>query len=215
MTQLPEAPVQRELHNIERAYARKGYRVLNPARGEALPEFLSGLEQPDLVAERSDDRVVVLVRAGDKLRGSNGLVMMAERVNNEPGWRLELVAVRPSAEQRLKQLDDFSAQAVRYLGLGLNDTAVIVAEAALQEALTVLAWPRDRRVTEKSPERIARDLVTEGLIARADYEIVLATRRLREMALGSGRDAPVTREQVMQALDATARLRAEAIAPAH
>lgn len=209
MTRSSEPAVQRELRKITRAYARKGYRVRSPARGEPMPAFLADLV-PDLVAESPRDRVVVLVREGDTLPGSNDLVAMAERVDKQTGWRLELVALRPSATKRFKVLDDLIAQANRYLGHGMPDTAVVVAEAALHEALTILAWPHDRRVGEKSPERIAHDLVTRGAIGTADYEVVLATRRLRNSALASGKDSPVTEEQVARALSVAARLPAEA-----
>lgn len=213
MTQSSEPPVQKELRRIERAYVKQGYRISHPARGEPLPGFLAGLE-PDLVAESADDRVVVLVRPGDTLRGSNDLVTLAERVDKEPGWRLELIAVRPSEFGRFKVLDDLIAQATRYLGQGMPDTAVIVAEAAVHEALTIVAWPHDRRVTEKSPERIAHDLVTQGLIGADDYETVRATRRLRDLALTSGHEAPVTKDHVLHALDLAARLAKDAAAPA-
>jgi hypothetical protein len=78
---------------VAASYRKAGYRVTVPPSPETLPPFLLDCH-PDLVAERDDDRVVVEIKPAGSLKGSNDLVEMAQRVANQPGWRLELVTFK-------------------------------------------------------------------------------------------------------------------------
>jgi hypothetical protein len=78
---------------VASSYRKQGYRVTSPPPTDALPPFLHDC-QPDLIAEREDDHVVVEVKPAGSLKGANDLVELAERVAAQPGWRLELVTFK-------------------------------------------------------------------------------------------------------------------------
>jgi hypothetical protein len=84
---------ERTLRRVASSYRKQGYRVIAPPLPDALPQFLHDC-QPDLIAEREDDHVVVEVKAAGSLKGANDLVELAERVATQPGWRLELVTFK-------------------------------------------------------------------------------------------------------------------------
>jgi hypothetical protein len=46
---------------------------------------------PDLIATRDDDHVVLEIKCRDELKGSNEFVALATAVNQQVGWRLELL----------------------------------------------------------------------------------------------------------------------------
>src|SRR5690349_14437535 len=87
------SPSERTSRRVAASYRKQGYRVVVPVAPDALPVFLRDC-QPDLIAERDDDHVVVESKPAGTLKGANDLVDLAERVAAQPGWRLELVTFR-------------------------------------------------------------------------------------------------------------------------
>src|SRR5882724_2717319 len=86
-------------------YRRRGYEVtLRPSilTMPGVPIFPSGYE-PDLVAKRGDECVVVEVRSGETLGQSPAVTAIAQAVMLQPGWTFELaIAESASAESASK-----------------------------------------------------------------------------------------------------------------
>lgn len=85
-----------ELAHLERVaqqYRDEGYEVILEPRGEAVPRFLNGF-QPDLIARRGDENIVaeVALKRGD-LADDAQLLATADRINRQPGWRLDLIVL--------------------------------------------------------------------------------------------------------------------------
>jgi hypothetical protein len=180
---------------VARRYLRQGYRVTRPGRGQPVPAFLDGFV-PDLIAESDADRVVVEVKRSDLVPGANELTAVAERVAQEPGWRFELVAVQPPSRataRRRRIAEDLLVQAERYLDLDLPGTAVIWLVNAIEEAMLALAEGRDRFAGDKSAARLARDLVTLGIIDAEEGALVRDAGALRQRAVAGDADAAEVR----------------------
>ena len=75
-------------------YRRRGYEVHIEPASNAIPEFLRGFH-PDLIARKPGDSVVVEVKVGTRTSAAEQLREIAERVNQEPGWRFSLVFADP------------------------------------------------------------------------------------------------------------------------
>ena len=80
MLTTPRDPENAKRFATARSYKRQGYRVTIPTRGDPLPAFLDRLA-PDLIADQTDDHVVIEIKRADRVAGSNDLVALSERVD--------------------------------------------------------------------------------------------------------------------------------------
>lgn len=81
------------LHQVAQKYRDEGYEVILEPRGDAVPSFLSGF-QPDLLARRGDEGIVAEVAYKRiDLSDDAQLSAMAERINRQPGWRLDVIVL--------------------------------------------------------------------------------------------------------------------------
>jgi hypothetical protein len=151
----------RTRRRVAASYRKDGYKVSVLPRPDALPPFLAG-SAPDVIAERADDRVVVEIKQAGFLKGANDLVDLAQRVDAQAGWRLELVTFKgrdPDADiaspEWLDQMlrrpsDDTFACYQRYEVLGF-----LIRSTALS---------KDIPVRGKTIAAIAEELAFEGWI---------------------------------------------------
>ena len=171
--------LNQELERIAQQYRDEGYTVLLRPRGDQLPSFVANLE-PDVIATRGDEKVVVEVRERRSDLADNPAVKrIAEVVNGQPGWRFDLVilgsespsqriagkAKEPSPEQIQTLLD----RARTALSSGLSDMAIVSAWAALEAAM--------RRVRDDaelngrtSANELLGTLYSNGFISRTEFE---------------------------------------------
>jgi hypothetical protein len=86
----------RRLLRLAREYEKQGYQVLRYPSPEQLPEPLQGFSIA-LIAKGSDETIVVDVRSRPNLtlNGPADLRRLAEKVEELPGWRLNLVVTNP------------------------------------------------------------------------------------------------------------------------
>lgn len=165
----PDKAIEQAYNEIAEDYVRRGYRVSRAGAAGAIPEFLRD-HQPDLVAERSDDRVVIEVKRTRSLRGSNDLRRLAEEVAAHPGWRLELVALGKDADELAEIAEpNWLDAALRPPDHVATDPAVrnyfVVYQSQLLESLLHgLALIGQLRPRGKSASRIAQELAFHGVI---------------------------------------------------
>src|SRR6266478_4600144 len=113
----------RKLEEAANSYRTKGYRVVVEPAPQQLPDFLAGME-PDIVATKPDDRVIIEVKNKRALRSSDIHRRIADRIANQPGWRFELILF--SSEGDIPSIEEFSS---------LNETEI---EGLVQEAKSTL-----------------------------------------------------------------------------
>src|SRR5271166_287921 len=92
----PSNAMQQEtLERVAQRYRDEGYHVVLRPFGDQVPSFISGF-QPDLVAKRGNEGVVVEIKANRMdLSSDHQISQLAEIVNARPGWRLDLVVLEP------------------------------------------------------------------------------------------------------------------------
>ena len=126
-------------------YRRRGYIVYVEPTEKNLPPFLQGFH-PDLVAEGLEDSVVVEVnKIGSK--AAKFWPQLMERIQQHPGWRLEVVGLDRDADQvypllTAPEIERRLEQGQRLLRGTSTDVALLVIWSAVEAIL--------RHISEKT-----------------------------------------------------------------
>jgi len=163
-----------------REYRDRGYEVkIGPSSSE-LPAFLADF-QVDLLAENGDDHVVVEVKTRESLARSSYLPGLAEVLKDKPGWRLDLVVMKPRARDVTGQVSEILsnpevcerlAQASGLLDKGDPSSAMLLAWTATEATLRLMALRNRVRLKEHSPGYIVKQLYSDGLLDWAQYNLL-------------------------------------------
>ena len=175
-----------KLSEISADYESRGYRVsLRPAPDD-LPEFLKPFHPP-LVATSADDNVVVEVRAWPRME-PDWLTHLAEAVESESGWRLELSTVShpvapdvPSQEDLAtdEQVNRLLASAEELSSNGQIEAAVMLAWSALETLLRRTARSAVPELERQSSARVLKVLYSLGHIDPHTFEKLLELMNFR------------------------------------
>jgi hypothetical protein len=201
--------IERAYDQIAEDYARRGYRVSRTGAVGAIPDFLRD-HQPDLIAERPDDHVVIEVKRTRSLRGANDLRQLAEEIAAHPGWRLELVALGKDADELAELAEpNWLDAALRLPDRIAEDpetrTYFVVYQSQLLETLLHgLALLARLRPRGKSAPRIAQELAFHGVIDQGTLTRIEQAIEWRN-AFVHGRPLPRTSDEERTDLSALCR----------
>jgi len=159
-----DAAVDRRRRQVAATYRKHGYSVTAPATSDTVPEFLRGC-QPDLIAEKDGDRVVIEVKRSSALKGVNDLTELAERVAAAPGWRLEVVALRSEdGTPGVPTADWLESMLGQRATAGCAVHHCIYLLEVLDYLIRGIALNNHVRVRDKTARRLAAELVYAGVI---------------------------------------------------
>jgi uncharacterized protein YutE (UPF0331/DUF86 family) len=174
-----------ELERVAQEYRARGYQVVVSPSGPDLPEFLRDYP-PDIVA--SNDRESVLVEVKDRYSTANlaRLRTIAQRIENQPGWRLAVVSpslhggpteeFRPADMQRIRQL---LSEASALQENGHQRAAILLYWAAFEAAMRLAADRYAVEVPRPDTWSLMRELVSNGVLDRDRYQSLNDSFRLR------------------------------------
>ena len=196
------------IQRVARDFERRGYTV-------SLGELESEGErlQPDLIASRGDEVVVVEVKDRGALRADD-LHQLREYVRDRPGWRVELVVAGrgpeadgapPAAGDARQALDE----ARRLLEVS-PASALVMSLAALGRAAVTAGetfGPEDR----PNLVNVLRRATTKGIVSRGDYATLRAALDLRS-AVVHGKTSEVGPTLAVEVLDLVERVADELVA---
>ncbi len=198
---------RRRLNAVAREYTDKGYHVVKEPGPDALPDFLAAF-RPAVIARGEDENVVVTIKTTAALPQSRDLVPLAEAVHAQPGWRLELIVVKPSENGNVELLDRWEIKHrladAREL---LNDqelAALLLASVAAEAALHLVAQRNDVRLNSNersNPLASAKYLYSLGLVGRTEYEAIESGIRLRNYIVHHPGSAESIRDGVTQLIN--------------
>jgi hypothetical protein len=185
-----------EAMNIEQAvaqvaekYRREGYQVIPHPEPDQVPPFAQGHEI-DLVAFRDGEKVLVEVKVSrEDLQKDAQLLQMAEAVNGQPGWRLDLVvlnadapayqvspdALEPRAEDIRRNLDQ-AEHLVKTKGLPV---AVVMSWAALEAAMRLAARRTGIEPGNGAPSFLLGALYAQGPLHREEFDRLNEAMKVR------------------------------------
>jgi REase_AHJR-like len=173
----------RRVQELAREYRDKGYQVtVEPGPGQ-LPEPLARF-RPDLVARKADDLVVIEVKAREALPDQE-LQDLAKAVREQPGWRFELVLLKPepgppgTRAWSAKDVGMGLRQAEAILNSGFPEAALLLAWSAAEATLRLLAAKERLPLERDDAVYLLRLLVTRAVITREEYSRLWEVLELR------------------------------------
>ncbi len=187
----------RELEElVARQLAAEGYDVVLQPKWDDLPPDIARW-QPDLLARRGDERLVVEVKARQPDGPARSRVdALAQAVGSHPSWRFRLVVAPPAeaaAEWSIEEVEQRVAEARTLAAAGHGEAALLLAWATCESAARALAAHERLNVQRWDAGAMLRQLVHGGLLDGSDLEKLDHARAVRNRlthGLASGIDDP-------------------------
>ena len=179
---------QDALEKVAEQYRDEGYDVVVKPRGDQVPPFGTNF-QPDLIATRGKEGVVIEVKINRyDLSNDHQLTRLAEVVNAEPGWRLDVIvleqetvidkAAREAAEPSDEQLIQILRAAEELADKGYTPYAYVVAWGGLEAAMRRV---RDGAEShgQTTPTELMGALFGNGVLSRDQFDRLRETYKIR------------------------------------
>lgn len=207
-----------KLDQLAAEFRAKGYTVMTNPSKEQLPPFLRAFH-PDLIAASPGENVVVEVKSPTELR-SDEFVRLAEAIDREAGWRLQLAVVDLPAVQEIPdegeiagapQVSKFLEDAQGLFREKRYEAAAILTWAAVEAILRQHALGLGVDAERKGSAFILKHLYTAGALDAQQYETFERMLRLRN-ALVHGFAARVDASEVRQLIEEAETLRSQSAA---
>lgn len=205
--------------DVAREYAGRGYDVTREPGERDLPSFLSGL-QPDLIARKGDDLVVIEVRSEESLAGRRDLQALAEAVEKAPGWRFELVVTNPrrhplegdprSKQIRWNQIGSAASEVEALLAARQGSGATIQAWALAEATLRLAAKRMGVDVERADTVALLKTTYSLGVVTREEMDVLEQLLSARNRAAHGAGDPPGGTRLVRRSLQIVRRLKVSA-----
>jgi hypothetical protein len=196
----------RRVEQIAQEYKDKGYEVLVEPEAEKLPGSLASF-RPDLVVRRGDEVVVIEVKSRASL-GDPQLQQLAEAVRRQPGWRFELVLLKPEAgppgtkEWNAEDIAHNLDQVETLLRSAQEEAALLLAWSTAEATLRLLTH-KERLILERvDAPYLLKLLVTRAVITRDQHDLIWEVLQLRN-AVAHGFKPPALDPAKIQGLCTT------------
>lgn len=210
----PQKIEQQRIQDIAREYEARGYTVIvQPAR-EQLPDFLADY-QIDLLAKGKDETVVVEVKSRASAMNSPYLRSLAEIIQQNPGWRFELILVNAREDgfemDEAQSLDEASivsnlTEARELLKLNHQDAALVIACSAAEATLRLLAEKESIHLKRFETLYLLKQLATYAVISRDEYDLLTQALKLRNALVHGFRPDDITSAAVEKTLETVSHL---------
>lgn len=212
----PTANLERErLLQLAEEYRNKGYEVSFHPNPEDLPDFLRNYRL-DMIVRRGDESVIIEVKSRHSLSSSfrEYLQNLAQSVEQHPGWRFELVVTNPEdtvysskAEGSLQQPEiEARLQIARQLATQHLESAILYAWSLVEATLRLVAEHEELSLKRQDSLYLVKQLVTEGVISRPEYQLLMDTLSLRNAIAHGFQATQITQESVYELIDVAEQL---------
>ncbi|WP_072622550.1 hypothetical protein [Spirulina major] len=206
---------RKQLLKLAEEYRNQGYEVSFHPNPEDLPDFL-GNYRPDMIARRGDESVVIEVKSRRSLDFSSRqqLRTLAQSVEQHSGWRFEFVMTNPedavyfpAAEHSLQQ-DEITTRLSRARQLTTQhpESAILYAWSLVEATLRLVTEYEGLSLQRLDSLYLVKQLVTEGVISRPEYQLLMNARSLRNIVAHGFKTAQLTQESVSELIDMTEQL---------
>jgi uncharacterized protein YutE (UPF0331/DUF86 family) len=212
----PTVNLERErLLQLAEEYRDKGYEIYFEPNPEDLPDFLRNY-RPDMIVRRGKETVIIEVKSRHSLNYSSRqyLQNLAQSVEQHPGWRFELVMVNPEdsvyslkPESSLQQPEiETRLQMARQLVTQHPESAILYSWSLAEATLRLVAEHERISLHRLDPLYLVKQLVTEGVISRPEYQLLMDVLSLRNVIAHGFKATQITQESVYQLIDVTEQL---------
>ena len=187
-------PSERQrVQELAQEYRSKGYEVIPEPLPEQLPDFLCQY-RPDLLVRKGSESIIVEVKTRSSLAGNPQIRDLARVLHAMPDWKFELVTVRekeklnaPEGARPFAKEDVYSRlETVEgLLDIGSSEAAFLLGWGALEATVRLLAEEEQLTLERIAPSYLLHQAVTNGVISREDYALLLRAMKYRN-ALAHG-----------------------------
>lgn len=183
----------RQVGEVAHEYRNKGYDVIVEPDAGQLPEALTRF-RPDVLARKADEVVVVEVRSRGSLIDPE-LQELAKAVRAQPGWRFELVILKPEPGPpgtKAWDAEDVAhglSQVEAILGSGHREAALLLAWSAAEATLRLLAGKEGLALDRDDAAYLLKLLATRAVITRREHDLLWEILELRN-AVAHGHKPP-------------------------
>jgi uncharacterized protein YutE (UPF0331/DUF86 family) len=194
-------------------YRQKGYEVILSPKPEELPDFLRSY-RPDMIVSRGEEKVVIEVKSRPSIASAQYLRGLAQAVEEHPGWRVELVMINPEdalysakVEGSLQEHEIKSQlQVARKLTVDHPESAILYAWSLAEATLRLLANKEGLELQRPEPLRLLKQLATEGVISKAEYQSLMDASPLRNAIAHGFKTTHLTPNVVLNLIEVTEQL---------
>jgi hypothetical protein len=171
---------------IAESYRQRGYQVEVEPAGQALPPFLLGF-QPDLIARSPNENVVIEVKVGTRTSVADRLREVAERVNNQPGWRFSVVFSDPNNPGQIVEGETTPLPALeqrlesgrQLIQSGQGEAAFLLLWSTIEGVLRLLGDRAKLPLKNLPPSALIRELYSQGELNRQQFDTLMRELPLR------------------------------------
>ena len=177
----------KRLLRVATEYEKKGYDVIiYPGRGD-LPDFLKRF-QPDMIACKGKDFVVIEVKSQETLKGQSYLAELASAVEKHPKWRFELIITNPRKKLKidpstrlisLKEIEERMIVAKEMTASKQWAEAFLLAWTAIEAKMRIVLKDLGKDVKGLPTTGVIKTLYSLGLISRSNYDFLEMYFKLR------------------------------------
>jgi hypothetical protein len=204
---------QEALERVAQRYRDEGYDVIVHPQGEQVPPFLANFRL-DLIATRGNEGIVVEIKTNRiDLSDDPDITRLAEIVNAQPGWRLDVVVLEPETAVE-KAAQDATEPSDEQL-FQILDAAEDIADNGYAPYACVVAWGGleavMRRVRDEvesygrtTPTELMRTLYGNGILSREQFEHLRDSYKIRSQVV-HGLVPPKVDPELVRDITATAR----------
>lgn len=194
-------------------YRQKGYEVILSPKPEELPDFLRSY-RPDMIVSRGEEKVVIEVKSRPSIASAQYLRGLAQAVEEHPGWRVELVMTNSEdalysakVEGSLQEHEIKSQlQVARKLTVDHPESAILYAWSLAEATLRLLANKEGLDLQRPEPLRLLKQLATEGVISKAEYQSLMNASPLRNAIAHGFKTTHLTPNVVLNLIEVTEQL---------
>jgi len=178
---------RQRVQELAQEYRSKGYEVIMEPSSKQLPDFLREY-LPDLLVRKGSESIVVEVKTRSSLAENPRLRDLARVLHDTPDWKFELVTVREKEKLNAPEgacpfaTEDVYSRLEAVEGLletGSSEAAFLLGWGALEAVVRLLAEEDQLTLERISPSYLLYQAVTNGVISREDYALLLRAMKYR------------------------------------
>lgn len=169
---------KKTLSKLAAKYRSDGYEVeLNASVPQLTKSFHNF--RADLVARRDDETVILEVKSYVEMSKDSHLARLAKTINGIPGWRFEVVVLKPKREApgtnpellNVKDLNNRTRIADKLGDRNEFDLAMLVIWTNVEALLRHVANIEGIKLENQSTEYILKKLLSYGLLTKKVYKL--------------------------------------------
>jgi hypothetical protein len=193
----------RQVHEVAREYRSRGYDVVVEPEPGQLPEALARF-RPDFLARKADEVIVVEVKSRGSLTDPE-LQELAKAVRAQPGWRFELVVLKPelgppgTKSWNAEDVANSLRQVEAILASGHREAALLLAWSAAEATLRLVADKEELLLERDDALYLLKLLATRAVITREQHDLLWEVLQLRN-AVAHGLKPPALNPTMIQDL---------------